>query len=193
MASGHSDHADIPATYPLWKTDNSNGQNSYTFDQDPVYSTDELFNTDDITSLVPEANIVNSVLKNSLSKSDDITAGGSVIINRRLNSEGRNITFRGRYNYTNSSSEQFSLSETEYFQQTDEERFERLNRYINTPTKNSEYNARLTYSEPIFKGGFYNSDTTSSIATLPPTVLLTTCPKSGPLTATLPEEHSIPT
>ena len=136
------------------KTDNSNGQNSYTFDQDPVYSTDELFNTDDITSLVPEANIVNSVLKNSLSKSDDITAGGSVIINRRLNSEGRNITFRGRYNYTNSSSEQFSLSETEYFQQTDEERFERLNRYINTPTKNSEYNARLTYSEPIFKGGF---------------------------------------
>lgn len=136
------------------KTDNNNGQNSYTFNQDPVYSTDELFNTDDLTSLVPEENIVNTVLKNSLKKSDDFTVNGMLIFNRRLNDQGRNITFRGRYNYTNSSSEQFSTSETEYFQRTPEERMEILNRYINTPTKNNEYNVRLTYSEPIFKGGF---------------------------------------
>ena len=136
------------------KTDNASLQNSYTFNQDPEHSTDELFNTDDLTSLVPEENIVNTVLKNTLSKGDDLTAGGTLILNRRLNDEGRNITFRGRYNYTNSTSEQFSVSETEYFQQTPEERMEILNRYINTPTKTSEYNARLTYSEPIFKGGF---------------------------------------
>ena len=46
------------------------------------------------------------------------------------------------------------MSTTEYFQQTPEERLETLNRYIDTPTKSSEYNVRLTYSEPIFKGGF---------------------------------------
>lgn len=45
------------------KTDNSTGQNSYTFGQDPGYSTDELFGTDDLTSLVPEEDIVNTVLK----------------------------------------------------------------------------------------------------------------------------------
>ena len=136
------------------KTDNANSQNSYTFNQDPVYSTDELFNADDLTSLVPEDQIVNTVMRNSLRQNDDLTLGGTMIFNRRLNNEGRNITFRGRYNYTNSSSEQFSLSETEYFQQSPEERMEILNRYITTPTKRSEYNARLTYSEPIFKGGF---------------------------------------
>lgn len=136
------------------KTDNANSQNSYTFNQDPGYSTDELFSTDDLSSLVPEDQIVNKVMRESLKKGDDLTLTGMMIFNRRLNNEGRNITFRGRYNYTNSSSEQFSLSNTEYFQQTPEERLETLNRYIDTPTKSSEYNVRLTYSEPIFKGGF---------------------------------------
>lgn len=136
------------------KTDNANSQNSYTFNQDPGYSTDELFSTDDPSSLVPEDQIVNTVMRESLKKGDDLTLTGMMIFNRRLNNEGRNITFRGRYNYTNSSSEQFSLSTTEYFQQTPEERLETLNRYIDTPTKSSEYNVRLTYSEPIFKGGF---------------------------------------
>lgn len=136
------------------KTDNANSQNSYTFNQDPGYSTDELFSTDDLSSLVPEDQIVNTVMRESLKKGDDLTLTGMMIFNRRLNNEGRNITFRGRYNYTNSSSEQFSLSTTEYFQQTPEERLETLNRYIDTPTKSSEYNVRLTYSEPIFKGGF---------------------------------------
>ncbi len=136
------------------KTDNSTGQNSYTFGQDPGYSTDELFGTDDLTSLVSEEDIVNTVLKNTLKKGDDLTAGGSVIVNRRLGKAGRNITFRGKYNYTNSSSEQFSTSRTDYFQKTPEERLEILNRYITTPTKTSDYSAKLTYSEPIFKGGF---------------------------------------
>ena len=136
------------------KTDNANSQNSYTFNQDPGYSTDELFSTDDLSSLVPEDQIVNKVMRESLKKGDDLTLTGMMIFNRRLNNEGRNITFRGRYNYTNSSSEQFSLSNTEYFQQTPEELKETLNRYIDTPTKSSEYNVRFTYSEPIFKGGF---------------------------------------
>ena len=136
------------------KTDNANSQNSYTFNQDPGYSTDELFSTDDLSSLVPEDQIVNKVMRESLKKGDDLTLTGMMIFNHRLNNEGRNITFRGRYNYTNSSSEQFSLPTTEYFQQTPEELKETLNRYIDTPTKSSEYNVRLTYSEPIFKGGF---------------------------------------
>lgn len=50
------------------KTDNTNGQNSYTFSQDPGYTTDELFGTDDLTSLVSEEDIINTVLKNTLKK-----------------------------------------------------------------------------------------------------------------------------
>lgn len=144
------------------KTDNATAEQSYTFNTDPGLSTDDLFGTDNVTGLVPEENVVNSVLKNALQKGSDVSAGGSLLFNRRLGKAGRNLTFRGQYSYTNSSSEQFSASETEYFQQTadlaDEATQERmkeiLRRYIDTPTKSYSYSARLSYSEPIFKGAF---------------------------------------
>lgn len=136
------------------KTNNSSDSKSYTFNADPKIDTDELVNADDLTSLVPEEKIVNTIIQNSLSKGDDITTGGSLMFNRRLGKTGRNINFRGSYNYTNSESEQFSASETEYFQKNPEERLEILNRYITTPTQSYNYSLRFTYSEPIFKGGF---------------------------------------
>ena len=136
------------------KSDNASNSKSYTFNADPEEDTDALMNADDLTSLVPEENIINTIVRNSLSKGDDVTAGGSLMFNRRLGKPGRNINFRGTYNYTNSESEQFSASTTEYYQQTLEEQLEILNRYITTPTKSYNYSLRFTYSEPIFKGGF---------------------------------------
>lgn len=142
------------------KDNNGSGTHSYTFNQDPGYSTDEILNAgDNLSDLIPEENIVNTILRNSLQKGSDFNVGGSAMINRRLGKAGRNITFRGTYNYTNSSSEQFSESKTEYFQKTEADLTEAdlqeiLNRYITTPTLNYNYGARFTYSEPIFKGGF---------------------------------------
>lgn len=142
------------------KDNNGSGTHSYTFNQDPGYSTDEILNAgDNLSELIPEENIVNTILRNSLQKGSDFNVGGSAMINRRLGKAGRNITFRGTYNYTNSSSEQFSESKTEYFQKTEADLTEAdlqeiLNRYITTPTLNYNYGARFTYSEPIFKGGF---------------------------------------
>ena len=136
------------------KSDNASNSKSYTFNADPEQDTDALMNAEDLTSLVPEENIINTIVRNSLSKSDDVTAGGSLMFNRRLGKPGRNINFRGTYNYTNSESEQFSASTTEYYQQSLEEQLEVLNRYITTPTKSYNYSLRFTYSEPIFKGGF---------------------------------------
>ena len=102
-------------------------------------------------------------MKNSLQKGDDLTAGGSLMLNRRLGTAGRNITFRGSYNYTNSESEQFSASTTDYFQLM-QDSTEILNRYITTPTKSYNYSLRFSYSEPIFRGGSFSSATTSSIS-----------------------------
>lgn len=135
------------------KTNNGSDSHSFTFDTDPQHSTDELLNAEDITSLVPEENIINTIVKNSLQKGDDLTAGGSLMLNRRLGTAGRNITFRGSYNYTNSESEQFSASTTDYFQLM-QDSTEILNRYITTPTKSYNYSLRFSYSEPIFRGGF---------------------------------------
>lgn len=142
------------------KDNNGSNTHSYTFNQDPGYSTDEILNAgDNLSELIPEENIVNTILRNSLQKGNDFNVGGSAMINRRLGKAGRNITFRGTYNYTNSSSEQFSESKTDYFQKTEADLTEKdleeiLNRYITTPTLNYNYGARFTYSEPIFKGGF---------------------------------------
>ncbi len=137
------------------KDNNRSGTNSFTFSQDPEHTTDEILSAgENLSGLIPEENIINTIARNSLQKGSDFNVGGSAMVNRRLGKAGRNITFRGTYNYTNSSSEQFSESETEYFQKTDAERLEILNRYITTPTLNYNYGARFTYSEPIFKGGF---------------------------------------
>lgn len=160
-------------------TDNTESSNSGTFNAEPQNTTDELIaaiQEGNLTDLMAEENIVNTIIRNSLSKSSDFNVGGSVMFNRRLGKAGRNINFRGTYNYTNSSSEQFSTSEAEYFQMTDEERLEILNRYISTPTLNNNFSARVSYSEPIFKGGFlqfsYNfqyrySTTDNSTYTMP--------------------------
>lgn len=161
------------------KTDNGSSSNSGTFNAEPQNTTDELIaaiQEGNLADLMAEENIVNTIMRNSLSKSSDFNVGGSVMFNRRLGKAGRNINFRGTYTYTNSSSEQFSTSETEYFQMTDEERLEILNRYITTPTLNNNFSARVSYSEPIFKGGFlqfsYNfqyrySTTDNSTYTMP--------------------------
>lgn len=158
------------------KNNNSSASNSYTFDTDPGYSTDELINAEDLTSLVSEEHIINTIIRNTLSKGNSVSAGGSLMVNRRLGKPGRNITLRGNFTYNDNDSEQFTTSETEYFQLSDEERLSILNRYLSTPTSSSNYSIRASYSEPIFKGGFlqfsYNfqyrrSDTDNSTYDMP--------------------------
>lgn len=137
------------------KSESTSGSNSFTFNQDPGHSTDELLaaqGNNTLTDLVPEANIVNTIVRNSLSKSDDVNAGGSLLFNRRLGKPGRNVTFRGSFNYTNSSSESFSTSNTQYFQVEDLENGtleEIINRYRTTPSLAYDYSLRFSYSEPI--------------------------------------------
>ncbi|WP_299233135.1 TonB-dependent receptor [uncultured Bacteroides sp.] len=140
--------------FQLGDTDNGTDSKTYTFSEDPEYSTDELMGANNLTELVPEENIINTIIRNSLSRSNSLTHGASLMYNRRLGKAGRNITFRGSYNFTNSESEQFSTSETNYYQKPIEEQLEILNRYITTPTKSYEYSARISYSEPIRKNMF---------------------------------------
>ena len=137
------------------KNNNGSNSNSFTFNQDPGYTTDEILNAgENLSTLIPEEAIINTIARNSLQKSSDFNVGGSAMINRRLGKAGRNITFCVTFNYTISSCEQFSVSDLVFFLYTYDERLEILNRYITTPTLNYNYSARFTYSEPIFKGGF---------------------------------------
>ena len=83
---------------------------------------------------------------------------GTLQVNRKLNPYGRNITFRGRFSYGDNVNKQYTESETRYFQlmnylQTGDSTLIR-NQFIHTPTKDFNYRAQLTYSEPIAKSTF---------------------------------------
>ena len=71
---------------------------------------------------------------------------------------GRNITFRGRFGYSNNNNDLYSDSETRYYQLkslvTGEDSILYRNQYITTPTTNYTYSAQVTYSEPIAKATF---------------------------------------
>lgn len=96
---------------------------------------------------------------NSLSSSDgnSLSTNATLQINRRLNSQGRNITFRGTAGYSDSESEQYSSSNTRYFQAADDGTVKSediIRRYITTPTDSYNYSLELTYSEPLWKATF---------------------------------------
>ena len=96
---------------------------------------------------------VNTSNDQSRSDGNSLSANASLQINRRLNSKGRNITLRGRFNYGDNDSEQYSSSDTRYFQDASRED-DIIRRYTTSPSSNYSYQAQLTYSEPIAKAIF---------------------------------------
>ena len=97
-----------------------------------------------------------STPSNSESKSEgqNLSANASLQVNRRLNNQGRNITFRGTFSYGDNDSEQFSESLTRYFDDNAKKEDDERKQYTTSPTKNYDYTAELTYSEPIARATF---------------------------------------
>ena len=145
---------------PTWSystNDGSSTSGSATFSSDPyTYTT----STNDIASIVStmlgldSTFVVNQRQNGSLSYSDSKRFGGTLQINRKLGSTGRNITFRSGLNYSEGASESFSRSLVSLYQLATGDSTYQRNRYNVTPQKNYNYNVRLTYSEPIFKATF---------------------------------------
>ena len=118
---------------------------SYTGITDPLRQLEQLVNEKD-----EEGNSIvkNSNLNNNLSYSDSKRVGGWGQLNRRLSSNGRNITLRLGANYSEGLSKSFSNDLVNYYGSLANVE---NNRYAVTPTKNWDYNIRLTYSEPIMR------------------------------------------
>ena len=96
---------------------------------------------------------------NNLSSSDgnSLSANATLQINRRLSSNGRNITFRGTAGYNDSENDQYSASNTRYFQAGEDGTVKPediIRRYMTTPTDGYNYSLELTYSEPLWKATF---------------------------------------
>lgn len=97
---------------------------------------------------------VNASNSESSSESNSLSANASLQVNRRLNNQGRNITFRGTFGYGDNDSEQFSESLTRYFDDEADKKDDERKQYITSPTKSYDYTAELTYNEPIAKATF---------------------------------------
>ncbi|MEG1839595.1 MAG: outer membrane beta-barrel protein, partial [Bacteroidaceae bacterium] len=83
--------------------------------------------------------------------SDNITAKGSLQVNRRLNNKGRNITLRVNYGYNDGETDKYSYSDTYYYlAQKDSIR----NQYVDNWSNGYNYKVQMSYTEPIFTNRF---------------------------------------
>ena len=144
------------------KTDNLSNSESGTFDSDPYALVDDPNNYLDLGKLLMDDPLedirVNAINSGTLADGKDLSVNGTLQVNRKLNPHGRNLTFRGRFSYGDNVNKQYTESETRYFQlmnymQTGDSTLIR-NQFIHTPTKDFNYRAQLTYSEPIAKATF---------------------------------------
>ncbi len=143
------------------KNNNLSTSESGTFNEDPfkyVTNPNNYLNFDDISIDDPLRDIrVNATNSSSLGKSKSLSGDASLQVNRKLNNKGRNITFRGSFGYGDNQNDSYTESETRYYQilnNAGQDSILYRNQYITTPTKNYNYRAQFTYSEPIATATF---------------------------------------
>lgn len=141
---------------------------SATFNEDPNAITDDaLKEIEEIEDALTGADIlgvdeqlknlvdiaVNTNMSRSQNYSENKNANGTLQFNKRLSSDGRNITVRVNGGIGDSESKQLSASSIAYANQKEVNganvNMERNNRYYTTPARNHNYSAQVTYSEPI--------------------------------------------
>ena len=144
------------------KNDATSTSTSAAFSQDPYSYVDYTLSSRSAimnalnylrTNYAADSLVVNSNDNGSVTYSDNNRIGGELQLNRKLNSTGRNITLRLTGNYTDGDSKSLSLQDVTLYQLMnytyDGDSTYMKNRYNLTPTKNYDYSAQLTYSEPI--------------------------------------------
>ena len=144
-------------------SDSYSNSQSGTFNDDPYNYVTNPNNYLDLSALA-QADIlsddplkdirVNTSNNQNSSDGNSLSANATLQINRKLNSKGRNLTLRGRFSYGDNESDQYSSTDTRYFQASADQGNDVIRRYTTAPTNNYSYQAQLTYSEPIAKATF---------------------------------------
>ena len=148
-------------TFSYSKSDSRSTSLSATFNDDPYdlvsSPLDSIFrnNSDPLDADAQLRQIaVNRNSSRSTSESSNHNFGGELNLTRRLNTKGRTLSLNLRGNYSKSTSTSYSLSDI-YYYQTGKRTFN--NQYSSSPSKNWNYSARLSYSEPIIKNVFFQA------------------------------------
>ena len=133
-------------SFRLNSNDGDNNSLEASFTDDPYkYVKSPL---DEMQTLINNGLVQNDRNQISVSYSDSKNLNGMLQFNRRLNNSGRNITLQLNGGWSDGDSKSISNSLIQYYN-TGVIVGDTINRYTITPTKNWNYSARLTYSEPI--------------------------------------------
>ncbi len=146
-------------TFGMNSNDSKGTSSSASFNDDPYNYVSDPLAGNNLQQLLADHHdmVINSRNSGSLSYNRTIRLGGSLQLNRRLGSRGRNITLRLSANYNDGNSKSMSTSDLTLYQVLSSlggDSVYQTNRYNLTPSKNWNYAIRTTYSEPIFDGGF---------------------------------------
>ena len=91
----------------------------------------------------------NTRTQTSVTYGDNKNVNGMLQFNRRLSNNGRNITLQLNAGWSDTNNQSISNSLINYYETGVINGGDTINRYTITPSKNWNYSARLTYSEPI--------------------------------------------
>ena len=141
-------------TFSYNGNDQTSDGNSASFSVDPYLYVDDPLSPENLAYMlsVNDTSVVNSRNNSSINYTTSTSLGGTLQLNRRLSSMGRNITLVLGANYSENKGNQFQTNLSHLYQIKDvlgNDSILQTNRYNLTPTKNWNYNIRLTYSEPI--------------------------------------------
>ena len=135
------------------KNNSSSYNNSVTFNNDPyaagmsdpLNEYDLFYDKDSIR--------VNSNRRQNLGEGSSYSVNGNLQVNRRLYKAGRNVTLDLSGGASDSKNKSWNRSLIHYYNSKQQGKpYTFNNQYNNNPSENWNYRARLSYSEPIFKG-----------------------------------------
>ena len=124
--------------------DNNSLEASFTDDPYKYVKTVDLYTLDGLKDISQ-----NKRDQTNVSYSDSKNINGMLQFNRRLSNTGRNITLQLNAGWSDGDSKSISNSWIDYYTKGIITNVDTINRYSITPTKNWNYSARITYSEPI--------------------------------------------
>lgn len=95
--------------------------------------------------------LINSKTQNSLSKSDNLTLNGRLEAFRRLSNNGRNVSLRANFGYSDGETNSDTESDT-YFTEGDSTLL--INRHTDRNSDSRNWSISASYTEPVFKNHF---------------------------------------
>ena len=141
-------------SFSYTESDSWSRSQSATFDEDPFNYTSYPKDMFGEVSTELESIALNRNGNESLGLNRSHNANAMIMLNRRLQKPGRNITFRGNVSYSKSENNSYSTNKVVYYRETLMGGSTDQKRYSSTPNKNWSYALRGSYTEPLIKNLF---------------------------------------